>query len=118
MLRPYTRVLLEEEGEANRAHAQRSHPRSRDSETHGVAWQIVLGPQPAAVDRGTIAQRVDERNGNRSLFRGEGQNMRDPRLDKRRAAVDGAEGEHGKCVASHAVVDTDDSDEEDKAEAR
>ena len=110
-------ILLEKPCENSSADAQNPEPGSRGSEARDVPGRMLLGPKPCRVDRGRITDGVDEGNGNGSLCRWLRDDVGDPGLDQRRAAVDCTEGEDCEDVLGHAVLDGGYADEEDAAEA-
>lgn len=111
------RILLEKPCEDSSADTQNPEPGSRGSEARDVPGRMLLGPKPGRVNRGRIADGVDESDGNGSFCCWLRNDVGDPGFDERRAAVDCTEGEDCEDILGHAVLDGGYADEEDTAEA-
>lgn len=110
------RILLEKVGKHSGGDRQDAQPGCRSSEARDVARSVLLGPKPGGVDGRSIADRVDQGDGNGTFSSRFGDDIRYPSLDQRRATVNGAEGEDSKDILGHAVVDSSDGDEENTAD--
>ena len=75
-------VLLKEILEHECQNTEYSQPRGCRGKTGNISRSILLGPKPSRIDRGSVADRVDERDCNSSLLCRLWDDIADPRLDQ------------------------------------